>query len=683
MTQLTQLKGVGEKTRELFEKLDIHTVEDLLTYYPRDYDVYQPPITIGEIDNKIVVAIEGIIIKKPDIQKKGKLQVIHGLIRDSRGEILPAVWFNMPFLRQTLQPGFRYVFRGRLKRIGNNMELQQPEIFPLGKYEEKLLSMQPIYALTKGVTNHLIQKSVKTALEQNLVLEEFLPVQIRQRYKLMDKMEAIRLLHFPKDRESLHRARHRLVFDEFFLFLYALQKIKERGITAKSPYVIMPHKETEELQQKLPFQLTHGQQKALSQIRRDLGSANVMNRLIQGDVGSGKTILCVLALMDVILEGYQGALMAPTEVLARQHYISIKEMFAHYSVPIKLQLLTGSMTAKEKRMAYEKIERGEAQLIIGTHALIQEKVVYKNLALVVTDEQHRFGVRQRENLAHKGNLPHIMVMSATPIPRSLAIVLYGDLDVSVIKELPADRLPIKNCVVDASFRPNAYHFISKQVAQGHQAYVICPMVEENEELDIENVIDYAKMLKEQLPPSIVVQYLHGKMKNEMKNQIMEEFASGKIHVLVSTTVVEVGVNVPNATVMMVENAERFGLAGLHQLRGRVGRGSAQSYCIFVSGSKKKETMERLEILNRSNDGFEIAREDLKLRGPGDFFGMRQSGDMDFRIGNIYTDVDVLSEVSEILKEIKAGKLEMDTAQWQTLNTVLEQYQKHSMEKLNL
>lgn len=375
--------------------------------------------------------------------------------------------------------------------------------------------------------------------------------------------------------------------------------------------------------------------------------------------------------------------MAPTEVLARQHYISIKEMFAHYSVPIKLQLLTGSMTAKEKRMAYEKIERGEAQLIIGTHALIQEKVVYKNLALVVTDEQHRFGVRQRENLAHKGNLPHIMVMSATPIPRSLAIVLYGDLDVSVIKELPADRLPIKNCVVDASFRPNAYHFISKQVAQGHQAYVICPMVEENEELDIENVIDYAKMLKEQLPPSIVVQYLHGKMKNEMKNQIMEEFASGKIHVLVSTTVVEVGVNVPNATVMMVENAERFGLAGLHQLRGRVGRGSAQSYCIFVSGSKKKETMERLEILNRSNDGFEIAREDLKLRGPGDFFGMRQSGDMDFRIGNIYTDVDVLSEVSEILKEIKAGKLEMDTAQWQTLNTVLEQYQKHSMEKLNL
>lgn len=681
--QLTQLKGVGEKTRELFEKLGIHTVEDLLTYYPRDYDEYQPPITIGEIDNKIVAAIEGVIVKKLDIQRKGKLQVIKGLIRDNRGETLPVTWFNMPFLRQTLQPGFRYVFRGRLKRMGNEIQLQQPETFPLGKYEEKLLSMQPVYSLTKGVTNHLIQKCIRTALEQGIVLDEFLPVHIRQNYNLIGRMEAVEMLHFPKDRDGLHRARHRLVFDEFFLFLYTLQTMKESGVTAKSPYVIVPAKQTEEFQRKLPFELTRGQQKALSQIRSDLGSANVMNRLIQGDVGSGKTILSVLALMDVIFAGYQGALMAPIEVLARQHYISIKEMFDEYNVPIQIQLLTGSMTAKEKRMAYEEIEQGRAQLIVGTHALIQEKVIYQNLALVVTDEQHRFGVRQRENLAQKGNLPHIMVMSATPIPRSLAIVLYGDLDVSVIRELPANRLPIKNCVVDTSFRPNAYQFITKQAAQGHQAYIICPMVEENEELDIENVIDYAKMLEEQLPSTVRVQYLHGKMKNDLKNQIMEDFARGEIQVLVSTTVVEVGVNVPNATVMMVENAERFGLAGLHQLRGRVGRGSAQSYCIFVSGSKKKETMDRLEILNHSNDGFEIAREDLKLRGPGDFFGMRQSGDMDFRIGNIYTDADVLGEVSQVLKELKEDKWDIEEEQWQVLHTVLEQYQKNSLEKLNI
>ena len=666
--QLTQLKGVGEKTRELFEKLGIHTVEDLLTYYPRDYDEYQPPITIGEIDNKIVAAIEGVIVKKLDIQRKGKLQVIKGLIRDNRGETLPVTWFNMPFLRQTLQPGFRYVFRGRLKRMGNEIQLQQPETFPLGKYEEKLLSMQPVYSLTKGVTNHLIQKCIRTALEQGIVLDEFLPVHIRQNYNLIGRMEAVEMLHFPKDRDGLHRARHRLVFDEFFLFLYTLQTMKESGVTAKSPYVIVPAKQTEEFQRKLPFELTRGQQKALSQIRSDLGSANVMNRLIQGDVGSGKTILSVLALMDVIFAGYQGALMAPTEVLARQHYISIKEMFDEYNVPIQIQLLTGSMTAKEKRMAYEEIEQGRAQLIVGTHALIQEKVIYQNLALVVTDEQHRFGVRQRENLAQKGNSPHIMVMSATPIPRSLAIVLYGDLDVSVIRELPANRLPIKNCVVDTSFRPNAYQFITKQAAQGHQAYIICPMVEENEELDIENVIDYAKMLEEQLPSTVRVQYLHGKMKNDLKNEIMEDFARGEIQVLVSTTVVEVGVNVPNATVMMVENAERFGLAGLHQLRGRVGRGSAQSYCIFVSGSKKKETMDRLEILNHSNDGFEIAREDLKLRGPGDFFGMRQSGDMDFRIGNIYTDADVLGEVSQVLKELKEDKWDIEEEQWQVLHT---------------
>ena len=345
--------------------------------------------------------------------------------------------------------------------------------------------------------------------------------------------------------------------------------------------------------------------------------------------------------------------MAPTEVLARQHYESICTLFETYDIPVKVVLLTGSMTAKEKRKVYDRIECGLAKIIIGTHALIQDKVFYDNLALVITDEQHRFGVKQRETFANKGGVPHVLVMSATPIPRTLAIILYGDLDISVIDELPANRLPIKNCVVDTSYRNTAYAFMKKQIAEGRQCYVICPMVEESEGMEAENVLDYTKKLKDALPEDISVEFLHGKMKPKEKNRIMEEFAAGSIQVLVSTTVVEVGVNVPNATVMMIENAERFGLAQLHQLRGRVGRGEYQSYCIFIQGSQESTTSKRLEILGKSNDGFYIAAEDLKLRGPGDLFGIRQSGLMEFRIGDIYNDANILKNASEAAAQILA------------------------------
>ena len=380
---------------------------------------------------------------------------------------------------------------------------------------------------------------------------------------------------------------------------------------------------------------------------------NVMSRLVQGDVGSGKTILAVLALIMTGCNGCQGALMVPTEVLARQHFESVKELLEEHQIPLVPVLLTGSMTAKEKRLAKAEIESGSAQIIIGTHALIQEDVQYHRLALVVTDEQHRFGVRQRETLADKGITPHVLVMSATPIPRTLAIIVYGDLDISVVDEMPAHRLPIKNCVVDESYRPNAYRFMEKEVAAGHQVYIICPMVEESDELELENVTDYTEKLQKILP-MIRIACLHGKMKPKEKNEIMERFAAGDIQILISTTVIEVGINVPNATVMMVENAERFGLAQLHQLRGRVGRGSAQSYCIFMSGSKGKETRKRLEVLNKSNDGFYIASEDLKLRGPGDLFGIRQSGILEFRMGDVFQDSAVLGQASEaagrLLKE---------------------------------
>ena len=433
---------------------------------------------------------------------------------------------------------------------------------------------------------------------------------------------------------------------------------------------------------KLPYALTNAQKKVIAEIRADFQGKKAMNRLIQGDVGSGKTIVALIGLLDTVFAGYQGALMAPTEVLAVQHYESICGMFEKYGINIRAELLTGSMTAKEKRQAYERIELGISKIIIGTHAIIQERVIYQKLAFVITDEQHRFGVKQREKLSDKGESPHIMVMSATPIPRTLAIIMYGDLDISVIDELPKGRLPIKNCVVGRDYRLNAYKFITNQVNQGRQCYVICPMVEESENLDAVDVVSYTDILREHLPETVKVEYLHGKMRPALKNQIMEQFAKNEIQVLVSTTVIEVGVNVPNATVMMVENAERFGLASLHQLRGRVGRGDFQSYCIFVSGSDKPEARERLEILNKSNDGFEIANWDLKLRGPGDFFGIRQSGDMDFKIGDIYSDAQTLKEAADAANYVEEHKREIEAGAMQMLENKLDDYLANAF-KLNL
>ena len=462
-----------------------------------------------------------------------------------------------------------------------------------------------------------------------------------------------------------------------------VRKLKEKRADKRSPYVMEFREEVARFQEALPYRLTGAQERTLREVFDDLSGGLVMNRLIQGDVGSGKTIIAVLALLMAACNGYQGALMAHTEVLAKQHFESITQLFETYKIEKKPVLVTGSMTAKEKRLAYEQIERHEADIVIGTHALIQEKVHYDNLALVITDEQHRFGVGQRELLSSKGGDPHVLVMSATPIPRTLAIILYGDLDISVIDELPQGRQPIKNCVVNTGYRPKAYSFIARQVEEGRQAYVICPMVEESEMIEAENVLDYAKKLRKELPASVTVEYLHGKMKGREKNRIMERFAAGEIQVLVSTTVIEVGVNVPNATVMMIENAERFGLAQLHQLRGRVGRGSSQSYCIMVNCSDEEGTLERLDILNRSNDGFYIASEDLKLRGPGDIFGMRQSGDMEFKLADIFTDANILKSVSEEVNRLLDGDPELEEEEHSQLKRKLDEYLGRNYERLNL
>lgn len=649
-TLVIEVKGVGEKTQKLFQKLNIQTVGDLLRSYPRDYEIFGDPVKIAEAVPGEVCAVYATVSGIPNEKKVRKLTILNVNIADETGT-MQLTFFNMPFLKKVLKPGGFYVFRGTVQSRGSLRVMEQPRIFSLEDYGKQTNCLNPKYSLTKGLTDKTFRKTVQQVLSNYAFEEEYYPDELLAEYELPGEQWATRTIHFPSDRDSLARARKRLVFDEFFSFLFLLRQNKRLSDGLENRYRMFETADTVRFLEQLPFPLTRAQKKVWQEIRDDLGGNYCMNRLIQGDVGSGKTILAVLSLLMTAANGYQGALMAPTEVLAMQHYETICGYVKKYGVAFRPVLLVGSMTAKEKKDVYEKITSGEANLIIGTHALIQAKAVYKALALVVTDEQHRFGVRQRESLAEKGESPHILVMSATPIPRTLAIILYGDLHISVIDELPANRLPIKNCVVNTSYRPKAYQFISKQVSEGRQVYVICPQVEEGEMEDLENVVDYTEKLKSALPPQINVSYLHGKMRPADKNRIMEEFGSHTIDVLVSTTVIEVGINVPNATVMMVENAERFGLAQLHQLRGRVGRGEHQSYCIFVSAQEKEETLERLQILNKSNDGFFIASEDLKLRGPGDMFGIRQSGEFAFRMGDIYTDAAVLKQASDAIDKL--------------------------------
>ena len=649
-TPVIEIKGIGEKTEKLLQKLNIYTVGDLLAHYPRDYETFKEPVMIQDAVPGEICAVRVCVVGIPNLKKIRSLNILNVNVRDASGG-MQLTFFNMPFMKNLLKSGGFYIFRGLVQTRGPIKIMEQPKLYSQEDYTRQMQFIQPRYALTKGLTNQAIQKAVKQALTFYEFEQEYYPEEIMNRYHLMSYREAICNLHFPLDYDTMLQARKRIVFDEFFSFLLLLQKNKD--VNANIPN-LFPMKDVEEINRflnSMPFQLTKAQSKVWEEINRDLSGDYSMNRLVQGDVGSGKTIVAVLALLKCVCNGYQGAMMAPTEVLATQHYETICGYVEKYDLSFRPVLLVGSMTAKEKRSVYEKIESGEVNLIIGTHALIQDKVNYHSLALVITDEQHRFGVRQREKLAQKGMTPHVLVMSATPIPRTLAIILYGDLHISVIDELPAERLPIKNCVVNTSYRPKAYEFIAKQVSMGRQAYVICPMVEEGELEEAENVMEYAQKLRAALPSSLVIEPLHGKMKPAEKNRIMEAFGKGLIHVLVSTTVIEVGINVPNAAVMMVENAERFGLAQLHQLRGRVGRGAFQSYCIFISSNEKKETMQRLEILNKSNDGFFIASEDLKLRGPGDLFGIRQSGEFSFRIGDIYSDASILKDAAEAAEQL--------------------------------
>ena len=651
---IKKIKGVGEKTAQLFNKLSVYTVEDLLKFYPRTYVKYDDPVKLIEGEEGVNCAFDLQVINDFTSKKVRNLNIGTVFCSDGISRV-KITFFNTPYYKDKLKKGFRYIFYGKISKSGNDFLMEQPAFYTFDEYSSLKGNLQPVYSLTKGLSNKTVTKTVKAAIEEGNYpyhYNEYLPDSVIKKFNLISKTEAFICIHFPDSKEKYFNARRRLSFDELFVFLWILKESKGNNEKKESSYPMIEVAEVKRLIESLPFKLTEGQSLSFSEISDDLCSGYEMNRLVQGDVGSGKTILAFLSLFMCVFNGYQGVMMAPTEILAAQHYENLCNLLKNNNLDIEVALLTGSVSASRKKQIYEDIENGKIKIAIGTHALLQEKVSFKNLALAVTDEQHRFGVKQRTCLSGKGGSPHILVMSATPIPRTLAIVLYGDLSLSVIKDKPAKRLPVKNCVVGTSYRNTAYEFIRKQIGEGRQVYVVCPMVEESEGLEnVVNVTDYTHKLRDVFGGSINIEMLHGKMKSEVKKQIMENFANHNIDILVSTSVIEVGIDVPNATVMMIENAERFGLSSLHQLRGRIGRGEHQSYAIFINGNKNNSYNERLNILNSSNDGFKIAEEDLRIRGAGDIFGIRQSGQMEFEIADIYEDSEMIIQISLLIDEL--------------------------------
>lgn len=649
-SSVKELKGVGEKTQKQLEKAGVYTIRDILLRFPYNYILYPEPVSVSDCPEEETCAIRGTVASVP-YRKGGPMQMVTTRITDGAAN-LPVTWFHMPYIKNNLHVGETYIFYGKVRIKNGRRSLEQPVIFKETEYAEKQQTLQPVYHLTDGITNKFFTKLVSQSVQFACQMQDILSEELRSRRNLVTLEQAIIQSHFPSGMQGMLSARKRLAFDEFFTFLMGLEASKSQKV--KTIYCMHNPDKVREIAGRLPYTLTDGQQQALDDILRDMSKDVPMQRLLQGDVGSGKTILAFLAMIYASQNGYQSCLMVPTEVLARQHYENMQAFCRQHAPFTNVYLLTGSLTAAQKKRLKQEIAIDPNAVVIGTHALIVDDVSLPDVGLVITDEQHRFGVRQRELLSHKGAQPHILVMSATPIPRTLAVILYGDLDISLMKSLPSNRLPIKNCVVKRSYRKKSYEFIRSQVEEGHQAYVICPLVEESEAVDAVDAISYSAMLQDyydQNGARIKVACLHGKMKNQQKNEIMEAFAQNEIQVLVSTTVIEVGVDVPNATVMMIENAERFGLAQLHQLRGRVGRGKAQSYCIFIDGKNDKGPNKRLEILNSSNDGFYIAEKDLELRGPGDVFGIRQSGELDFQIADIYHDAELLKEASWEVKRI--------------------------------
>lgn len=644
------IKGIGPKRYALLNKLNIYTIEDALYFFPRDYEIWGHIETVSSLthgsESSVVIEFKG----QPNTIRARNLNILKWSAFDGTGEV-KCIWYNQPYRRNLYRQKKKYFARGKVDKRYGEIQIIMPTIEEYSPDLHDKPKIFPIYPLTKGLTQKNMQRMVYGALQKvNNQLYDFLPASIRKKYGLAEKNFALYNIHFPKSRNSLKEARKRLVFDELFFINMGLKLIKmETQQEIKGIRLDWDKKLIDTFIAELPFKLTSAQTRVMNEIFSDMQSGRVMNRLIQGDVGSGKTILAAIALYCTVESGYQGAFMVPTEILAKQHLNSFKKFFEKKALSI--EYITGSMPQGEKIGLKQRLKDGEIDIVIGTHALLQEDIEFKRLGLVVTDEQHRFGVRQRATILSKGENPHILVMSATPIPRTLSLILYGDLDISIIDELPPGRKPIKTYHVPSSIRDRVYRFIRKQVAEGRQAYVVCPLIEESDKMDLMAATELFTKLKNGPLRGLDIDLLHGKMKSVEKERVMHRFANGDTQVLVSTTVIEVGVDVSNATVMVIENAERFGLAQLHQLRGRVGRGKHQSYCILIADPVSKEIRDRMKIMVDSEDGFVVAEKDLELRGPGDIFGVRQHGLPEFKIASLPRDIYVLKLAQKAVEEV--------------------------------
>lgn len=652
------LKGVGEVRAKTLEKLGIRTLRQLIEHFPRAYEDRTAVYSIAEAPFDTPVSIRALVARQPVLSRiRRGMELVKLRAVDDSGSV-DITFFNQNYLKNKFQPGESYIFYGKISVVGNHRSMSNPEFEAVPENAEAAGRLVAKYPLTHGISNKMLSGYIRTALnELGNAVPDHLPQSVVRRHELCQAAYAYENIHFPADMYALELARKRLVFEELFVLACALGG--KRVQRERSHGQIISAAEPELFFASLPFSPTGAQRRAVRQAFDDMASGSAMNRLIQGDVGSGKTLVAAACIWSVCESGHQAAFMAPTEILAQQHY----ENLCHFLEPfcIRVEKLTGSMTAAQKRKVYARLESGEAQLVVGTHAILTEHVKFSDLALAVTDEQHRFGVEQRAILTSKGNCPHILVMSATPIPRTLALMIYGDLDVSVIDELPPGRKKIDTFHVDESYRARLYGFIRKLVSEGRQIFIVCPMVEEDESLDLplKTAVEHAEDLKLQFP-DMRIACIHGRMKSKEKDSIMADVVAGNVNILVSTTVIEVGVDVPNAALMVIENAERFGLSQLHQLRGRVGRGEHKSWCILVSDTKNQESKERLRIMCHTNDGFKISEEDLRLRGPGDFFGSRQHGLPEMHIADLGGDVRVLQTAQNEAQALLAADPELDS-----------------------